>query len=177
VARFTWTSESVVELHADSSVHPITGEIRELRGEAECDVADGKLVPGPSTSGWVEADVSQLKTGKKLEDIALAKQIDAKRNPAVRYEVRSVEGGPERFKLNGAFTFHGVTQEFMEECRASFEGGRLRVEAEHTFDIRDFGVKPFKILTMSIKPEVRLVVHLVGAEGGGGAGRSAMPWG
>jgi polyisoprenoid-binding protein YceI len=174
VAKFTWTSESAVELHADSSVHPITGEIRGLRGEAECEVADGKLVPGASASGWIEADVSQLKTGKKLEDIALAKQIDAKKYPTVRYEVRSVEGGPESYKLNGAFTFHGVTQEFMEECQASLQGGQLRVDAEHTFDIRDFGVKPFKILTMSIKPEVRLVVHLVGTEGGGG---SRMAWG
>lgn len=175
MAKFTWTSESTVELHADSSVHPITGEIRELRGEAECDVDNGRLVPGPSARGWIEADVSQLKTGKKLEDIALSKQINAKRYPTVRYEVRSVDGGPETFKLNGAFTFHGVTQEFMEKARASVDGGKLRVEAEHTFDIRDFGVKPFKILSMSIKPEVRLVVHLVGAEGSGAGSRG--PWG
>ncbi len=174
MAKFTWTSESTVQLNADSSVHPITGEIRGLRGDAEVDVADGKLVVGPSARGWIEADVSELKTGKKLEDMALAKQIDSKKYPTVRYEVRSVDGGPENFKLNGAFTFHGVTQEFMEEARASIDGGKLRVTAEHTFDIRDFGVKPFKILTMSIKPEVRLVVHLVGAEGGAG---SRAPWG
>ncbi len=174
MAKFTWTSESVVQLHADSSVHPITGDIRELRGEAEVDVDNGKLVAGPGARGWIEADVSQLKTGRKLEDIALAKQIDAKRYPTVRYEVRSVDGGPDTFKVNGAFTFHGVTQDFTEEARASIDGGKLRVEAEHTFDIRDFGVKPFKILTMSIKPEVRLVVKLVGAEGGG---VSRAPWG
>ena len=171
MAKFTWTSDSVVELYADSSVHPITGEIRELRGEANCEVVDGKLSPSGAT-GYIEADVSQLKTGKKLEDMALSKQIDAKKYPTVRYEVRSVEGGPENFKLSGAFTFHGVTQDFVEECRAEVNGGKLRVEGEHTFDIRDFGVKPFKILNMSIKPEVRLTVHLVGAEGGGG-----MPWG
>ena len=172
MAKFTWTSESVVELHADSSVHPITGEIRGLRGEAEVEVDGDKPVPG-GARGWIEADVSELKTGKKLEDIALAKQIDAKRYPTVRYEVRSVDGGPDTFKVNGAFTFHGVTQDFAEEARASLDGGKLRVQAEHTFDIRDFGVKPFKILTMSIKPEVRLVVDLVGAEGGASRG----PWG
>ena len=174
MVKFTWTSESVVQLHADSSVHPITGDIRELRGEAEVDVDNGRLVAGPNAKGWIEADVSQLKTGKKLEDIALAKQIDAKKYPTVRYEVRGVDGGPDTYKVNGAFTFHGVTQDFTEEARASMDGGKLRVEAEHTFDIRDFGVKPFKILTMSIKPEVRLVVHLVGAEGAGG---SRGPWG
>ncbi len=170
MAKFTWTSDSVVELHADSSVHPIHGEIRNLRGEAVCEVSDGKLAPGAGTTAWLEADVEQLGTGKKLEDIALRKQIDAKRHPTVRYEVRSVEGGPENFKMSGAFTFHGVTQDFVEECKATLSGGQLHVEGEHTFDIRDFDVKPFKLLGMQIKPEVRLVVHLVGAEAAGGWG-------
>jgi len=163
VARFTWTPESVVELHADSSVHPIHGDIRSLRGEGNVDVVDGN-VSANGASGYIEADVEQLQTGKKLEDIALRKQIDAKKFPTVRYEVRGAEGGPESFKLSGSFTFHGVTQDFVEEAKASVQGGKLHVEAEHTFDIRDFGVKPFKILSMSIKPEVRLVVHLVGQE-------------
>ena len=163
MARFTWTPESVVELHADSSVHPIHGDIRNLRGEANVDVVDGN-VSANGASGYIEADVEQLQTGKKLEDIALRKQIDAKKFPTVRYEVRSAEGGPQSFKLSGSFTFHGVTQDFVEEAKASVQGGKLVVEAEHTFDIRDFDVKPFKILNMSIKPEVRLVVKLVGQE-------------
>jgi hypothetical protein len=164
VPTFRWTPESTVELHATSSVHPIEGDIRELRGEAVCDVENGRLVPGPNTSAWLEADVEQLKANNKLEDIALRKQIDAKRYPTVRYEVRRVEGGPDTFKLSGAFTFHGVTQEFVEECRATLDAGQLRVEGEHSFDIRDFGVKPFKLLGMQIHPEVRLVVRLIGTE-------------
>ena len=167
MARFTWASESVVELSAKSSVHPIHGEIRNLRGEATVDVQDGKLVPA-GASAWIEADTEQLQTGKKLEDIALRKQIEVKKYPSVRYEVRSVDGGPDTFKVTGAFTFHGVTQEFAEEVRASIDGGKLRVEGEHEFDIRDFGVEPFKILTMKIYPEVNLKVRLVGTEAGAG---------
>lgn len=167
MAKFTWTSESVVELSANSSVHPIHGDIRNLRGEATVDVADGKLVP-TGASAWIEADTEQLQTGKKLEDMALRKQIEVKKYPTVRYEVRSVDGGPETFKVTGAFTFHGVTQEFVEEVNASIDGGTLRVEGEHQFDIRDFGVQPFKILTMKIHPEVTLKVRLIGAEAGAG---------
>lgn len=98
MATFTWTNDSAVQVSADSSVHPITAEIRGLRGEATCDVVDGALVPGPGTTAWIEGDVSQLETGKKLEDIALRKQIDAKRHPTVRYEVRSVEGAAGSFR-------------------------------------------------------------------------------
>lgn len=173
MATFTWTGESAVQVSADSSVHPITAEIRGLRGEATCDVVDGALVAGPGTTGWIEGDVAQLETGKRLEDMALRKQIDAKRHPTVRYEVRSVEGAGGSFKVTGAFTFHGETREFTETCNATLDGGRLLVDAEHTVDIRDFGVKPFKVMTLSIKPEVRLTLHLVGAEGGS----SGPAWG
>lgn len=169
MATFTWTNDSFVQISADSSVHPITAEIRGLRGQATCDVSNGALTPGPGTSGWIEGDVSQMETGKKLEDIALRKQIDAKRFPSVRYEVRGVEGAGASLKVSGAFTFHGETQQFTEECQARLEGGQLVVDADHTVDIRDFGVKPFKVLTLSIQPEVRLTLHLVGSESGGAA--------
>jgi polyisoprenoid-binding protein YceI len=135
VARYTWSSESVVELNANSSVHPIHGEVRNLRGEANVDVEDGKVVPGPGTSAWIEADTESLLTGKKLEDMALRKQIDTKKYPTVRYELQGAEGGPESFKISGSFTFHGVTRQFVEECRATVDGNRLRVEGEHTFNI------------------------------------------
>jgi hypothetical protein len=174
MATFTWTNDSSVKVSADSSVHPIAAEIRGLRGEATCEVTDGAPSPGPGTTGWIEGDVAQLETGKKLEDIALRKQIDAKKFPTVRYEVRAVDGSAGSYKVTGAFTFHGQTKEFTDDCRARVEGGQLLVDAEHTVDIRDFGVKPFKILTLSIQPEVTLVVHLVGAESGGGA---APAWG
>ncbi len=173
MATFTWTNESAVQVAADSSVHPITAEIKGLRGEVTCDIVDGALVPGPGTTGWIEGDVSQLETGKRLEDMALRKQINAKRHPTVRYEVRSVEGTDGSFKVTGAFTFHGETREFTETCNARIDGGRLLVDAEHTVDIRDHGVKPFKVMTLSIQPEVRLSLHLIGAERGG----SAPAWG
>jgi hypothetical protein len=50
------------------------------------------------------------------------------------------------------------------------DGDTLRVEAEHTFDIQDFGVKPFKVLTMKIYPDVSLKVHLVGSQASGSSG-------
>ncbi|MDQ4096505.1 MAG: YceI family protein [Actinomycetota bacterium] len=164
MATFTWTSDSTVELEADSSVHPIHADIKNLRGEANVDVVEGKIQPGPGTSGWLEADVDQLLTGNKLEDMALRKQIDAKRYPTVRYEVRSVDGGPDHFKVTGTFEFHGQTRDFTESARAGLKGDLLTVDAEHTFDIQDFGVKPFRILSMKIHPEVTLKVHLIGTQ-------------
>lgn len=162
---FNWTTESTVALEASSSMHPIHGEIHEIRGQAVVEVVDGRIAPGQPPIGFIEADVDALKSGKKLEDIALRKQVEAKKYPTIRYEVRSAEGGPEQYKVAGAFTFHGITQEFVAEASATLDGGVLRVEAARTFDIRDFGVQPFKILTLKVHPEVKLTLHLVGREG------------
>lgn len=162
MTTFKWTTDSTVELSASSSMHPIHGELHDIRGEATLEVADGAIKLDPSPNGFIEADVESLKSGKKLEDKALRKQVEADKYPTIRYEVRSADGGPEQFKVTGAFTFHGITQEFIESATARVEGDTLRVEAEHTFDIQDFGVKPFKILMLKVHPEVKLVLHLVG---------------
>jgi polyisoprenoid-binding protein YceI len=162
LTTFKWTTDSTVALSATSSMHPIHGDLHDIRGEATVEVADGAIKLDPAATGYIEADVESLKSGKKLEDKALRKQVEADKYPTIRYEVRSVEGGPEAFKITGAFTFHGVTQEFIEEATATIEGDTLKVQAEHTFDIQDFGVKPFKILMLKVHPEVKLELSLVG---------------
>lgn len=153
-----------MELHANSSVHPIHGEIRDLRGEAVVDVQDGKVQLGSAASGYIEADVETLKSGNKLEDVELRRRLEVKKYPVMRYEAKGADGGPELFKVTGALTFHGVTREIVEEVTVRVEGGALHVEGEHTFDIRDFDVKPPKILKLQVYPEVRIVVHLVGRQ-------------
>lgn len=173
MAVYEWTSDSSVALSATSSVHPIHGEIRGLRGQANVEVRDGQIQLDPAPTAYIEGDVAQLETGKKLEDIALRKQINAKQFPTVRYEVRRVEGGPGNYKVHGAFTFHGVTREFTEEVSARAEGDTIVVEGDHTVDIRDFGVQPFKILSLKIDPDVALKVRLVGRPAGSGR----MAWG
>ncbi|MDQ4134209.1 MAG: YceI family protein [Actinomycetota bacterium] len=159
---FRWTNESVVELEANSSVHPIHGEIRDLRGETVVDVQDGKIQLETAKGGFIEADVETLKSGNKLEDMELRRRLEVKKYPTMRYEVRSAEGGPENFKVTGALTFHGVTREVVEEVTAQPDGDAIVISGEHTFDIRDFDVKPPKILKLQVYPEVKIKVRLVG---------------
>lgn len=164
---FTWGPESKVAIHADSSVHPIHGDVP-VRGEATVDVRDGALDVGSTASGFIEADVDSLKSGNKLEDFELRRRLEAKKYPTMRYDVRGVNGGSDRYKVTGALSFHGVTREFVEECRARLDGGALHVEAEHTFDIRDFDVKAPKIGPLQVHPEITISLHLVGREAASG---------
>ena len=153
-----------MELHAKSSVHPIHGEIHDVRGEAVVEVRDGEIALDPRPSGYIEVDVDQLKSGNKLEDMELRRRVEAKKYPTMRYDLQEATGGPKDFKVTGSLTFHGVTQPFPEEARARIENGTLYVEGEHTFNIEDFGVKAPKILKLQVYPDVRIVARLVGKE-------------
>lgn len=165
MARYRWTTESTVELSARSSVHPVHASVRDLEGEVTVDAVDGSFGLSPAPSGYVEMQVDSLKSGKKLEDMALRKVLDAKKFPAIRYELRAADGGPDRFKIRGALTFHGTTREFDEEISATLEGGKLIVEGEHEFNIEDWGVKAPKILSLQVYPDVKIKARLVGKEG------------
>ena len=165
MARYTFTPESVVEFHAKSSLHPIHGDTHEARGEVNVEVRDGQVVLEPGPSGYVELDVDVLKSGHKLQDMEMRRRLEAKKYPTMRYELREASGGPEKFTLKGALTFHGVTREFTEEATARLENGVLQVEGEHTFDIQDFDLKPPKILNLQVYPDVRVVARLVAKQG------------
>lgn len=165
MARFEFTDESVVQIYADSDVHPIEGESNEVSGEVTVEVGeDGKILLDPPPTGYVEMHTDALKSGKRLQDMEMRRRIQAKKYPTLRYELKDVTGGPETFQLTGTLTFHGVTQEFAEEATVRVEDGRLHVEGEHTFDIREFDVKPPKILKLQVYPQVRVVARLVAQE-------------
>jgi len=162
VARYVWTSESVVEIQAKSSVHPIKGEIKAITGDVTGAVEDGKILLDPMPSGYIECPVDALKSGNKLEDFEMRRRVEAKKFPTIRFDLREASGGPEEFKLRCALTFHGVTKEFEETCTAKFDGDKLLVEGQHTFNIEEYGVTAPKIMNLKVYPDVTIVAHLVG---------------
>lgn len=162
MARFTWTPDSTVQIQAKSSMHPIEGETNAVTGEAVVEVKDGEFVLEPPPSGYVEMAIEALESGHKLQDREMRRRVEAKKYPTIRYDLKEASGGPHNFKVLGSLTFHGVTQQFAEDATARLDGDTLYVEGEHTFDIRDFGVKPPKILTLQVYPEVHVVARLVG---------------
>jgi hypothetical protein len=134
MATFTRTDESAVQVSADSSVHPITAEIRSLRGEAPATSSTAPWCPGRAPRAGSRATCRSSRPARSSRTPP-CKQIDAKRHPTVRYEVRSVEDAGGSFNVTGPLTFAGATREFTETCNARIDGARLIVDAEHTVDI------------------------------------------
>jgi polyisoprenoid-binding protein YceI len=155
-------SRSKVWIEARSSLHPIHGEASGLSGVVEADVADGHVAFNGAPKISVELPVEELKSGKALEDAEMMRRIDARRFPRIRGEVREVKqtsGG--NYLVQGDLTFHGVTRPVEGELSIKADNGSLVLEGEQTFDIRDFGVDPPKILMLKVHPDVKVRVRAI----------------
>ena len=113
--------------------------------------------------GRIEVPVRSLRSGNPLEDAELQRRVDARRFPTIVGEVRSATAadGVRRVRVEGDLTFHGITQPVTGELRLTNDGDRVRIEGEHVFDVRDFGIKPPRILMLRVEPEVRVTIALV----------------
>jgi polyisoprenoid-binding protein YceI len=149
-------------------VHAIDGRATEVRGAIDVEIVEGRVAR--LGGGRIEVPVATLKSGNPLEDAELQRRIDARRYPAIAGEVRSADAVDEegRFRVEGELTFHGVTQKVAGEVQASVDGERIVVEGEHVFDVREFGIKPPRILMLRVEPDVRVNIKLVAEAAPGG---------
>ena len=153
--------QSTVWIEAKSSVHPIHGEASGLAGSIEAGVADGRLDLSGPVEIRIELPVSNLQSGKALEDAEMMRRIDARRFPTIRGKVNDITEVDGRYRMSGDLTFHGVTRQVDGEVSLSADNGSLVFEGEHIFDIREFGVQPPKILMLKVHPDVKVRVRVV----------------
>jgi polyisoprenoid-binding protein YceI len=159
---------SRVWIEARSSLHPIHGEASGLEGTVEADVTDGHVEIGSTPNISVELPVEQLKSGKALEDKEMLRRVDARRFPTIRGEVREMQATSDgRYQVRGDLTFHGITRPVEGELSVKADGSSIVLEGEQTFDIRDFGVDPPKILMLKVHPDVTVRVRAVAEKDGG----------
>lgn len=158
---------SRVTIDAKSSLHPIHTESTGLAGWVELDLGDGgEIEPGAEPKGQLEFAVDRLRSGNILEDRELRRRIDAKKFPTIKGELtslRSVDGdGSGRFVATGEITFRGVTKSSSDEITVSVDAGEsIRIRGSSTFDIREFGMDPPRLLMLTVSPDVRVAIDVV----------------
>jgi polyisoprenoid-binding protein YceI len=162
-------ARSRVWIDARSNVHPIHTETNGLEGWLEFDRADG------DAHGHVEFPVSNLKSGNAFEDRELQRRIDSRRYPTISGDLRSIKDGQNGtgHLVNGDLTFRGVTRTYEDQMtieqiehamNGAAAGNTVKLAGQSTFDIRDFGMEPPRILLLKVDPEVTVRVEIVAEE-------------
>lgn len=157
--------QSQVLIDAKSSLHPIHTRTDGLGGYLDMEVVGGTGVDLQSSpKAKLSLAVERLKSGNAFEDRELRRRIDARRFPTIDGELTELRetGTDGRYLARGDLTFRGVTNTYEDEIGITHVDNRtLKVEGEHTFDIRDFGMEPPRILMLRVAPDVSVRVEII----------------
>jgi polyisoprenoid-binding protein YceI len=156
VARYAIAPEqSTVWIDASSSVHPIHSRTVGLEGWIDLEAPP---------RGHLELPVAKLVSGNSLLDREMRRRVDARRHPTISGELLGLEDvGDGRHRTRGEVTFRGVTRPVDGELTITLDGGTMRITGERTFDIREFGMEPPKILMLKVHPEVSVRIDILAA--------------
>jgi hypothetical protein len=158
------SSDSSLTFFATSPTQSAYGKTTALSGYV--DVAwnpDGTVAREPAPKMHVEFKVESLRTGNDLQDREMWKLIDSKRFPRIAGDLREFSVGSVRGRYAGAgqITLAGLSRRYESEFRLERDAARVILDGEVNVDVRDFGLKPMKLLVLSVAPLVRVRLHLV----------------
>jgi polyisoprenoid-binding protein YceI len=158
-------TRSKVVIDATSNVHPIHSETDGLEGWIDLEVQGGgrvNLTIPPKAQ--LSLPVQQLKSGNPLQDRELKRRIDARRYPTIDGQLTEMKetAGDGRYLVSGDVTFLGTTRHYEDEMNvAQIDDSTIELEGSSTFDIRDFGMQPPRILMLKVAPDVTVTVNIV----------------
>ena len=76
-------------------------------------------------------------------------------------------GDDGRYRVSGDLAFRGVVRHCEDEMTVEVvDDDTIRLDGESTFDIRDFGMEPPRILMLRVHPEVVVRVEIVAVKEG-----------
>ena len=136
-----------------------------MGGFVEAEITPGGFDLTVAPQGKLDVDVDSLKTGNVLYDREIERQLDVRKYPRFRaeiIEIKELEAG-SRYKVRGNLSVHGVTKPVEGEVKLRvLDDGSFEADGEQTFDIRDFGLSPPRILMLKVYPDVKVRAHIVG---------------
>jgi polyisoprenoid-binding protein YceI len=170
VARFRIVPAlSRVWIEARSTLHPIRTETSGLEGWMDLELGKGgRLDLAAAPEAHLELKVDRLTSGNPFEDRELRRRIDARRFPTIAGDLTSMEatGQKGRYRVVGDVTFRGVTRPYEDEMTVEAADGTVVVAGEKTFDVRDFGMEPPRILLLRVEPHVSVKVAITAEKEG-----------
>jgi len=156
---------SRVWIEARSSLHPIHAETGGLTGYFEAEMLDdGRVDLSVVPRAELQLPVEKLTSGNPLYDREMKRRIDARRYPTISGQLTLMQEavGEGRYVVTGEITLRGVTKSYQDEMSLTeLDDATIRLEGERTFDIRDFGMDPPRILALRVYPDVVVRVEII----------------
>jgi len=118
----------------------------------------------PDVRGWVDAEVTTLKTGNDRRDRDLVKTMEAATYPTIRFELLGVvpeweRGDSAGVALKGNFVIHGVTRAETVQGTVVRNAEGIHLTASLPMNLHDYQInKLTRFLVFKMNPDI--VVHV-----------------
>jgi polyisoprenoid-binding protein YceI len=165
VARYLIAPErSHVWIDARSNVHPIHSSTDGLEGFVDLALSpEGEVDLSAPMSGELSLTVDRLSSGNRMEDRELQKRIDARRFPTIAGVLDTIETSDDdgKYRVGGDITFRGVSRHHEDLMKiGSVDDQTIQLDGRSSFDIRDYGMEPPRMLMLKVEPVVDVRVEI-----------------
>jgi hypothetical protein len=144
----------------------VFGKAHELSGYVEVAWDEREvIVSDPPPKMHIEFPVEHLRSGNELKDREMWKMIDSKRFPKIAADLTEIKllAMPGSYNAAGQITLAGLARRYEGQFTVKHEGGKFVLDGYLQIDVRDFGLKPVKLLNLSVEPIVKVHLHMVAA--------------
>lgn len=112
--------------------------------------------------GFIEVSMADLMSDNKKRDADMQETLESSLFPKAVFEVKEVVAkGDDNYLLKGTMHLHGVTKPINFEGKITEESSKVRIKATSALKMTDFGIKPPKLLFLSVRDQIDLSVDVV----------------
>jgi len=116
----------------------------------------------PSTlKGSIEVSMSDLFSDNKKRDEHMQEALESSTFPKAVFDLKEVVSkGGDNYVLKGTMNLHGVSKAMNFEGTITEEGNKVRIKAQSSMKMTDFGIKPIKMMFLTVRDQVDLSVDV-----------------
>ncbi len=111
--------------------------------------------------GTIEVSINDLISDNKKRDEHMQEALEADNFPKAVFDVKEVVAkGGNNYTLKGTMSLHGVTKPLSFDGTIIEEGGKVHIKTASTMKMTDFGIKPIKMVFLTVRDQVDLNVDI-----------------
>lgn len=141
------------EVFGDSSIDPIA-----KRASSRLSMDENP----ESLRGVIEVSMTDLISDNKKRDSNMQETLESATFPKAAFDIKEVAAkGGNNYLLKGTMSMHGVTKPMSFEGAITQEGSKVRIKASSMMKMSDFGIKPPKMVFLTVRDQVDLSVDVL----------------
>jgi len=111
--------------------------------------------------GAIEVSMADLISDNKKRDTNMQETLESDTFPKAVFEIKEVSVKGANHLLKGTMSLHGVTKPMSFEGSITQEGSKVRIKASTMMKMSDFGIKPPKMVFLTVRDQVDLSVDIL----------------